>query len=248
MRLLKIILFHLLLCFTLTSYSHNPDELVIIEIEQGELRFENEQIASEYAAALKRLRVRRLTAMSLEKKFSIFTKAGFEHIIPKGWDHILFVLGLFFSCLHFRSLLLQVTAFTIAHSLTLALAALDIIEIQAIVVEPLIALSIVWIAIENCILKEPSEWRYLVVFNFGLLHGLGFAAMLNEYGLPKENFVSLLLAFNIGVELGQLCVLIIAFVLVKMLLKKGWQNEKIRIPASVIIACIGLFWFLERVF
>ena len=117
MRLIKIVLFNILLCFSLTVYSHTPEDFVIAEIEQGQLTFENEKIAAEYDAAVKRLRIRRLKAMSWEKKFSIFTKAGFEHILPKGFDHILFVLGLFFSCLHFRSLLLQVTAFTIAHSI-----------------------------------------------------------------------------------------------------------------------------------
>ena len=106
MRLVKIILFTISLCFTLTVYPHNPEDFVISEIEQGELTFENEKIAEEYAAAVKRLRTRRLNAMSFGKKFVIFTKSGFEHIIPKGFDHILFILGLFFSCLKFRSLLI----------------------------------------------------------------------------------------------------------------------------------------------
>ena len=246
MRLIKIVLFNILLCFSLTVYSHNPEDFVIAEIEQGQLTFENEKIAAEYDSAVKRLRIRRLKAMSWEKKFSIFTKAGFEHIIPKGFDHILFVLGLFFSCLHFRSLLLQVTAFTIAHSITLILASIGLIQIPSYIVEPLIALSIVWIAIENCLLKKPSKWRYLVVFSFGLLHGLGFASVLSYYGLPKDNFISLLLAFNIGVELGQLSILIIAFVLVNLILKKSFKIDKIRIAASIIIGCTGLFWFIER--
>jgi len=248
MRLFNIALFNVLLLFSLTAYSHNPEEFIIAEIEQGQLNFENEQIAAEYNAALKRLRIRRLDAMSWQKKFSIFIKAGFEHIIPKGLDHILFVLGLFFSCLYFSSLLLQVTAFTIAHSITLLLAALSIVQIPGDIVEPLIALSIFWVAIENCVFKKPNKWRFLVVFSFGLLHGLGFAAVLSQYGLPKNNFVSLLLAFNIGVELGQLSVLIMAFILLRLIFKKKWQSEKIRIPASIIIGFVGLFWFIERIF
>ncbi len=247
MRLLKIILFSNLLFISLTSYSHNPEDFVISEIEQGQLTFENEQIAAEYSAALKRLRMRRLSAMSWQKKTLIFTKAGFEHIIPKGLDHIIFVLGLFFSCLQLRSLLWQVTAFTAAHSITLALAAIGLVKIDATIVEPLIALSIVWIAIENCVFKKPKQWRSLVVFTFGLLHGLGFASMLSQYGIPKDNFISLLLAFNIGVEIGQLSVLIIAFIFFKLFFKKSWQNEIIRIPASIIIALFGLFWFIERI-
>ena len=247
MRIFKIIIFNILLCFSLTVYSHNPEDLIIAEIEQGQINFENEQIQEEYNAALKRLRIRRLTAMSWQKKILVFTKAGFEHIIPKGLDHILFVLGLFFSSLHFRSLLLQITAFTIAHSITLLLATLNLIQIQSAIVEPLIALSIVWISIENCIFKEPSKWRSFIVFIFGLLHGLGFAAVFSHYGLPQNNFLSLLLSFNAGVELGQLSVLILAFILVKLIFKKNWGSEKIRIPASILIGCVGLFWFIERV-
>jgi len=246
MRLFKIILFHIVLFFSLTAYSHTPEDLIIAEIEQGQLTFANEQIKAEYNAGMKRLRIRRLAAMSWKKQFAIFTKAGFQHIIPKGLDHILFVLGLFLSCLHFRSLLLQVTAFTVAHSITLALAALGLIQINVAIVEPLIALSIVWIAIENCVFKKPSKWRYLVVFSFGLIHGLGFATVLSKYGLPKDNFISLLLSFNIGVEIGQLSILIIAFILFKWILKKKWEIDKLRILSSIIIGFISLFWFIER--
>ena len=247
MRLFKVILFNILLCFSLTVYSHNPEDFIISEIEQGQLTFENDQIATEYNAALKRLRIRRLSAMSWGKKFSIFTKSGFEHIIPKGLDHILFVLGIFFSCLHFRSLLLQVTAFTIAHSITLLITALGLIKLPGSIVEPLIALSIVWIAIENYVSKEPIKWRFLVVFIFGLIHGIGFATVLSYYGLPQDNFVSLLLAFNIGVELGQLFVLILAFIMIKLLFKNSWHSEKIRMSASIIIGFIGMCWFIERI-
>ena len=88
----------------------------------------------------------------------------------------------------------------------------------------------------------------MIVFAFGLLHGLGFAALLTEYGLPKDNFISMLLAFNLGVEFGQLAVLVIAFVLIKMIMKKNWYSNEIKILASLIIAGIGLFWFIERVF
>jgi hypothetical protein len=128
------------------------------------------------------------------------------------------------------------------------LAAQGLVQLRGDIVEIIIALSIVWIAIENCLYKETSKWRYLVVFSFGLLHGLGFAALLTQYGLPKENFISLLLAFNIGVEFGQLAVLVIAFLLIKLVLRKNWYSNQIKIPASIIIALVGLFWFVERVF
>ncbi len=248
MRVHEIIIFCFLFCVSFNAFSHNPEDFVIAEIERGQMNFENEEIAAEYGAALKRQRARRLAAMPLYKKFYIFVKAGFEHIIPQGLDHILFVLGLFFSCITFRSLLWQVTAFTVAHSITLVLAAQGLVQLRGDIVEIIIALSIVWIAVENCLYKETSKWRYLVVFSFGLLHGLGFAALLTQYGLPKENFISLLLAFNIGVEFGQLAVLVIAFLLIKLVLRKNWYSNQIKIPASIIIALVGLFWFVERVF
>ena len=248
MRVHEIIIFCFLFCVSFNAYSHNPEDFVIAEIERGQMNFENEEIAAEYGAALKGQRARRLAAMPFYKKFYIFVKAGFEHIIPQGLDHILFVLGLFFSCITFRSLLWQVTAFTVAHSITLVLAAQGLVQLRGDIVEIIIALSIVWIAIENCLYKETSKWRYLVVFSFGLLHGLGFAALLTQYGLPKENFISLLLAFNIGVEFGQLAVLVIAFLLIKLVLRKNWYSNQIKIPASIIIALVGLFWFVERVF
>ena len=175
----------------------------------------------------------------------IFIKAGFEHIIPQGLDHILFVLGLFFSTLKLRSLILQVTAFTFAHSITLALAALGFVKLQLSVVEPLIFLSIVWVAFENTFFKKTTKWRPLVVFTFGLLHGLGFATLLTQYGLPKDNFISLLLAFNVGVEFGQFAVLLAAFILIRLIYLKTEYKNQLKIPASILIGCTGLFWFIE---
>ena len=247
MKVIRFILLSFIFFTSFNTLSHNPEDFMIAEIERGQMYFENEEIAAEYGAALKRQRIRRLAAMPFYKKFYIFVKAGFEHIIPQGIDHILFVLGLFFSCLTFRTLLWQVTAFTVAHSLTLILAAQGIVQLRGDIVEAIIALSIVWVAVENILYKETSKWRYSIVFAFGLLHGLGFAALLTQYGLPKDNFISMLLAFNIGVEFGQLAVLFLAFVLIKLILKKNWYVNEIKIPASISIAAVGLFWFVERV-
>jgi len=238
----------MVLCSGFAVYAHPEDELIISEIEQGQLNMQDQEMTAEYKAALKRQRMRKLAAMPWQEKFFLFTKAGIEHIIPKGLDHILFVLGLFFSSLVFMSLLKQVTAFTLAHTITLALAALGFVEIPGSIVEPLIALSIVWIAVENCVFKKTTKWRPVIVFGFGLLHGLGFASVLSEYGLPKDNFVPSLLAFNIGVEIGQLLVLLAAFILVWFIRKKSWYRQRIQIPASIGIALVGLFWFIERVF
>ena len=245
MSIFKKTLFLGLFFISYTANPHNPEKLVISEIERGQLNFENETIAFEYSAALKRQRIRRLSAMSWSKKMYIFIKAGFEHIIPQGIDHILFVLGLFFSTLKLRSLILQVTAFTFAHSITLALAALGFVKLQLSVVEPLIFLSIVWVAFENTFFKKTTKWRPLVVFSFGLLHGLGFATLLTEYGLPKDNFISLLLAFNVGVEFGQLAVLLAAFMLIHLIYLRREYKNQLKIPASILIGCTGLFWFIE---
>ena len=247
MRLFKTILCLVLFFCCLHSNAHNPEDFVISEIERGQLTFANETIAAEYGAALKRQRIRRLAAMPWLKKIYIFVKAGFEHIIPEGLDHILFVLGLFFSSLKFRPLIIQVTAFTLAHSITLALAAAGMVQLQSHIIEPLIALSIVWVAVENTVFKKTTKWRPLVVFSFGLLHGLGFAALLTQYGLPKDNFISLLMAFNVGVELGQLTVLLIAFLTVRTILKGAANKNLLKIPASILIGVAGLFWFFEAI-
>ena len=228
--------------------AHPQDEDIVLDIEMGELNLQQDQMDAEYLAALKRQRLRKLAAMSLPEKMWLYTKAGVEHIVPKGADHILFVLGLYLSSLLFVSLLWQVTAFTLAHSVTLGLAALGMVTAPGAIVEPLIALSIAWIAIENCVFKQPSKWRPLVVFVFGLLHGLGFASVLSDYGLPKDDLIPSLLAFNVGVELGQLSVLFAAALLTWWFRKKQGYRRYVQIPLSVLIGAVGIYWFIERVF
>jgi len=231
-----------------TTFAHPLDELFILDIEEGQLSLTDEKMTEEYLAALKRQQQRKLAAMSGTERFWLFTKAGVEHIIPKGLDHILFVLGLFFSSLLLKPLLWQVTAFTLAHTITLALAVLGLLQAPGEIVEPLIALSIVWVAVENCLFRKTTRWRPAVVFGFGLLHGLGFASVLSAYGLPKSNFIPALLAFNIGVEIGQLLVLVAAAILFWSVRKRMWYRQRIQVPASFLIASVGLYWFVERVF
>lgn len=179
-----------------------------------------------------------------------YTVAGFDHIVPKGLDHILFVLGLYFYALAWRPLLWQVTAFTAAHTVTLALAATGTVSVPASIVEPLIALSIAYVAIEN--IRSESQatigWgRIAVVFGFGLLHGLGFASVLADFGLG-DDFVAKLVAFNVGVEIGQLAVISAAFLLFGLPFgARPFYRSTIAIPASVVIAAIACYWFLNRV-
>jgi hypothetical protein len=187
------------------------------------------------------------SAMTGWQTFAFYIPVGFEHIVPLGWDHILFVLGLFFLSTKMRPLLIQVSAFTLAHTITLALAALGIVTVPGEIVEPLIAASIVFIAVENIVMKNITPWRPVVVFGFGLLHGLGFASVLGEYGLPEGTFIPALIGFNIGVEVGQLFVIAIAFAAVGYWFgKKDWYRRVISIPASVAIGIIGAWWVIER--
>ncbi len=178
-----------------------------------------------------------------------YIPVGFDHIIPKGLDHILFVLGLFFLAARLGPLLWQVTAFTLAHTVTLALGALGLVNIPGHIVEPLIAASIVFVAVENIMTDRLSRWRPAVIFAFGLLHGLGFASVLGDFGLPEGQFISALIGFNIGVEVGQLTVIAVAFLAVGLWFRdKPWYRRVISIPASIAIAIIGIWWCIERVF
>ncbi len=173
---------------------------------------------------------------------------GFAHIVPKGLDHILFVIGLFLLSTRMGPLLWQVTTFTLAHSVTLALAALGIVTVSPAIVEPLIAASIVFIAVENMMTDRLGRGRLLTVFLFGLLHGLGFAGVLAEIGLPPGQFISGLIGFNIGVEIGQLAVILACYLAVGLWFShKPWYRRWIVFPASTAIALIAAYWFIERV-
>lgn len=176
-----------------------------------------------------------------------YVALGFTHILPKGLDHVLFVLGIFFLSRRLRPILLQVTAFTVAHSITLALSIYGVVSLPSSIVEPAIALSIAYIAIENVLMADLRPWRYAVVFAFGLLHGLGFAGVLREVGLPRAEFLTALLGFNVGVELGQLTVIAAAFLLVGYWFRERlWYRQRIVMPASACIAFLGIYWTLER--
>jgi hydrogenase/urease accessory protein HupE len=187
--------------------------------------------------------------------------AGYEHILPLGLDHILFILGLFLLQPKIRPLLWQTSAFTVAHSLTLGLVVLGVISVPPRVVEPLIALSIVYVGVENLWVRELKPWRVALVFGLGLLHGMGFAGVMQELELPADRLLEPLVGFNLGVELGQVSVLLLGFAVSGVLLValRGWHSwrpgrgaaanlEWLRKLASAAIACTGLWWTIERVF
>lgn len=178
---------------------------------------------------------------------SYYLRLGFSHIIPEGFDHILFVTGLCLLNARFKSILWQATAFTVAHSITLALSMKNIIVAPSAIVEPIISLSILFVAIENLLLSELKPWRILLVFLFGLIHGMGFASSLNEIGLPPGKFYTSIISFNAGVELGQVAVIATVFSLIILPLKsRRWFRQGVVFPLSLLIALIAVYWTIQR--
>jgi len=186
-----------------------------------------------------------------------FIAEGMKHIFS-GYDHILFVLALLVGVTGLWRLVKIITAFTIAHSITLILSAFDLVSVAPIIVEPLIALSIAYVAFEKYILDflrkyfntvktEVISHRWKVAFGFGLIHGLGFAGVLKEIRIPDNVFVWSLLSFNIGVEIGQIIIIALFFPLLYFTIRYTWQKKAVTI-FSILIGSIGLFWFIQRLF
>lgn len=176
-----------------------------------------------------------------------YLQLGFKHIIPLGADHILFIVGLCLLQTSFKNILWQATAFTLAHTITLALSMKGIVVAPPALIESVIALSIAFVAVENFFITAVKPWRLLLVFVFGLVHGLGFASVLNEIGLPPDRFTSAILFFNLGVELGQVAVIALFFLLLALPFKKRkWYDKAIVYPLSGLIACIAFYWTIER--
>jgi hydrogenase/urease accessory protein HupE len=173
---------------------------------------------------------------------------GFEHIVPRGTDHILFIIGIFLLSTRLKPLLWQVTMFTVAHTLTLALSMKGIISLPSSIVEPLIALSIAYVGIENIFAHSLHKSRLVLVFLFGLLHGMGFAGVLSDFGMPPNAFATALISFNVGVELGQITVILFAYLTVGIWFRgKPWYRQRVIIPGSLIISIIGLYWTYDRI-
>ena len=179
------------------------------------------------------------------QQISSFIGLGIEHILT-GYDHILFLISLLMLGGGLKYLLKVVTAFTLSHSITLSLAALNIVTLPSRWVECAIALSIAYIATENLWRKESSG-RWKLAFGFGLIHGLGFASALQELDLPRTNLAISLASFNVGVEIGQISIVLVIYFLLSYLHKLPWDLA-IRRSISVGVIVMSLIWFWERAF
>jgi hypothetical protein len=186
-------------------------------------------------------------SMPWPRQLAMYLRLGFRHIVPEGTDHILFVLGLFFLGVTWRKLLAQTTVFTIAHATTLFLSTYGIFSLPSKYVEPAIALSIAFIALENVFSPRLGIGRLAVVFGFGLIHGLGFASSLSEVPFPKHQFMVALIGFNFGVDAGQLFIILLAFLAVGWFRNRPWFRARVAIPCSLAIAGIGVFWAVQRI-
>ncbi|CAN5155756.1 hypothetical protein BH11PAT3_BH11PAT3_2470 [soil metagenome] len=183
--------------------------------------------------------------------FFDFIKLGINHILS-GPDHILFVLSLLLIFISWKDILKLTTTFTISHSITLILAGTGILTLTPRIVEPIIALSIAYVAITSVFFKGKkfmgeNRGKIAAVFFFGLFHGLGFAGLLKEIKIPDDKFVSSLLSFNLGIEGGQITIVLVALPFIYLFRKKTWYPLVIKIFAG-IIAGIAIIWFVQRIF
>jgi hypothetical protein len=173
-----------------------------------------------------------------------FVRLGIEHIFT-GYDHLAFLLGLLVATTSLRSLVKIITSFTIAHSITLALATFNVVILPSRLTESLIALSIGYVAAEN-LLDFRAMKRYYITFLFGLVHGFGFSNVLREMDLPKSSLALSLFSFNAGVEIGQITFVLLIFPLVQDLVSSGWK--RLRPAVSIGVACLAVYWFVQRAF
>lgn len=174
-----------------------------------------------------------------------FFLLGVEHIAT-GYDHLLFLLALILCGGNLVQLLKIITAFTLAHSITLGAAALDIVTLPSVLVESVIALSIAYVAFENLFPRFAISRRWTISFLFGLVHGFGFSSVLKEIGLPRDSLLLSLLNFNLGVEAGQLAAVVIIVPLLIQLRKTPWEEKTVR-ALSLIVLVVGITLFIQRI-
>ncbi|MDQ3076128.1 MAG: HupE/UreJ family protein [bacterium] len=196
------------------------------------------------------LRVVKQQDTSLLDNMFDFFKIGVGHILS-GLDHILFVLSLLLVFLSWKEILNLTLTFTVAHSITLLLAGSGLLVLSPSIIEPIIALSIAYVALSSVFLKGNkffggNKGKMAAVFFFGLFHGLGFAGLLQEIDIPKDKLVSSLLVFNLGIEAGQLAIVLLATPIIYYAKNKTWYPRAIKVFA-IAISFIALFWFIERI-
>jgi hydrogenase/urease accessory protein HupE len=228
-----------------TLFSYEPEHQTFINIyEEGLLVhqeiFNNNHTNLEYYTGSRQV------TFAVVKKF---IPGGVYHIFI-GPDHILFIVGLLLMGGSMLRLLTIVTAFTIAHSVTLSLAALDVLDPPARLIEPAIALSIVYVGIDNLMVRKGGwDARAWIAFFFGLVHGFGFAGVLREFGLPNRALGWSLFSFNLGVEIGQVCVVVVVASMLAALRSRNKElSERVATVGSVIVILAGTYWFIQRVF
>ncbi len=177
-----------------------------------------------------------------------FVPAGVHHILI-GPDHLMFLIGLLLLGGSAKQLLAVVTAFTLAHSITLSLAVLNVVTPPGRLVEPIIALSIVYVGVDNLMSRGGKDVRVWIAMIFGLIHGFGFASVLREMGLPSGALGWSLFSFNLGVEFGQLAVVLaVAVMLSAIRARSAVVGERVVVAGSIVVIAAGAFWFVERVF
>lgn len=261
----KIFLLLILSILFISPFSIEAHELIPKELktyleehpnatDQEIVEFANEQspeFTQKFQDAAAIIKIARNQNTSFFDNMLDFFKLGIKHILS-GPDHILFVLSLLLVFISWKEIMKLTTTFTVAHSITLILAGTGLLTLSSRIVEPIIALSIAYVAITSVFLKGTlffgeHKGKIAAVFFFGLFHGLGFAGLLKEIKIPSDKFVSSLLAFNLGIEGGQLLIVLAAFPFIYFFRSKPWYPNTIKV-FTIIIALIAIFWFIQRVF
>lgn len=235
--------------FLTFKWSEKYGPIIIREI--NELKKEDDLYTEYLQAGLQtdKIFIKSENTQSIFKSIINYFILGIQHIIPKGLDHILFIVGLFFFSVTLRPLLIQVTMFTIAHSITLIFVSVSYINVNPLIVEPIIALSIAYVGIENIFKQYVKEYlRYIIIFFFGLLHGLGFALVLSDIGYQSSKLILNLISFNLGIEAAQIFIILFLYILLGIKFSnKKYYKYIFQVPVSLFIALVGIYWFFERI-
>ena len=235
--------------FLTFKWSEKYGPIIIREI--NELKKEDDLYTEYLQAGLQtdKIFIKSENTQSIFKSIINYFILGIQHIIPKGLDHILFIVGLFFFSVTLRPLLIQVTMFTIAHSITLIFVSVSYINVNPLIVEPIIALSIAYVGIENIFKEYVKEYlRYIIIFFFGLLHGLGFALVLSDIGYQSSKLILNLISFNLGIEAAQIFIILFLYILLGIKFSnKKYYKYIFQVPVSLFIALVGIYWFFERI-